>query len=144
MSNDIKVENQSIIGFVTKCKLKVHSLIFTKKKDMGVSGWDKVEITNINSNWKLIYINKKGLVVNANCSQYDACEQTMGNLIHETHHGLDLGQIHHFPSYNIFCNWQWGYIKVAKEILQISGGSSKILNFVKLKLLHLYGVIIFI
>jgi hypothetical protein len=37
----------------------VHSLIFTKKKYMGVSGWDKVEITNINSNWKLIYINKK-------------------------------------------------------------------------------------
>jgi hypothetical protein len=50
LSNDIKVENQSIISFVTKCKLKVHSLIFTKKKDMGVSGWDKVEITNINSN----------------------------------------------------------------------------------------------
>jgi hypothetical protein len=49
LSNDIKVENQSIIGFVTS-KLKVHSLIFTKKKDMGVLGWDKVEITNMNSN----------------------------------------------------------------------------------------------
>jgi hypothetical protein len=50
LSNDIKVENQSIFGFVTKCKLKVHSLIFTKTKDMGVLGWDKVEITNMNSN----------------------------------------------------------------------------------------------
>ncbi len=41
-------------------------------------------------------------MVNANCSQNDACEQTMGNLIHKTHHGLDLGQMHHSPSYNIY------------------------------------------
>jgi hypothetical protein len=126
LSNDIKIENQSIIGFVTKCKLKMHSLIFTKKKDMGVLRWDKVEITNMNSNWKLIYINEKGLVVNANCSQDDACEQTMGNLIHKAHHGLDLGQIHLSPSYNIFRNWQWGYIKVAKEILKNQEGVPKL------------------
>jgi hypothetical protein len=71
-------------------------------------------------------------VVNANCSQDDACEQTMGNLNNKTHHGLDLGQIHHSPSNNIVCNLQWGYIKVAKTILKISGGSSKFSIFVKL------------
>jgi hypothetical protein len=83
-------------------------------------------------------------VVNANCSQNDACEQTMGNLIHKTHHGLDLGQMHHSPSYNIYLYLTMGLHESGKRNPKNIKREFQNFQFVKLWLLHLYGVVIFI
>jgi hypothetical protein len=40
LSCDTKAKNLSIFYFATKCKLKVHSLIHTRKKGVGALRWD--------------------------------------------------------------------------------------------------------